>query len=84
MSGGLWALAQEMVVKDVNGNEIERGTELVLTENITGTKLKRGDKVKNVRLIDWDLDNIEWKVDGVMWVIKTMYVKVNAGKKKKK
>jgi len=76
--------ALEMEVTDVNGNVIENWMELILTEAPRGVKLKKNDKIKNVRLIDWDPDNIEWKIDGVSWVIKTMYVKVNAKKNKKK
>lgn len=82
MPGWLWADI-DVSVKDVNGNVITQWDDLLITENIPWSSLKRGDKVKNVRLIDGDRGNIEGKVDGVQWVIKTKYVKLNKGKKKK-
>lgn len=82
MSWGLGAMAIE-IVKDANGNVIENGSELLITENIKGSSLKRWDKVKNVRLIAGDTWNIEGKVDWTLRVIKTMYVKLNSWKKKK-
>jgi len=68
-----------MEVKDTNGNLLQAGDSVVISQDIPvkGSKpIKRWTKIKNIRLGD-DADRIEWKVDGTMMVIKTIYVKKN-------
>ena len=78
----------EIETKDSNWNILERWDTVIITQNInvknSSMKIKSWTKVKNINLIDDDPDNIEWKIDGTMMVIKTIYIKKDKKKKKKK
>lgn len=65
-------------VKDSNGNVLNEGDSVRLTKdlNVKGSsmKWKRGQVVKNIRLIDGDVDNIECRVGKLTIVIKTCFL----------
>ncbi len=67
-----------MEVKDSNGNILEAGDSVIITQNLKvkgfSKDLKRGQVVKGIRLTE-DEDAIEGKVEGSLLVIKTCYVK---------
>ena len=78
---------EELIVKDANGNTLQDGDTVLLTQDskLKGSSqvLKRGDTFKNIRLTD-NTEEIECK-DGRSWlVLKTCYIKKNVSKKKKK
>ncbi|MCA8901064.1 MAG: alkylphosphonate utilization protein [Hyphomonas sp.] len=60
--------ADEKVVKDSNGNPLADGDSVVVIKDlkVKGSSLvvKRGTKVKNIRLVDGDHD-IDCRIDGV-------------------
>ena len=68
-----------VIVKDCNGNVIEDGDTCQLTRDLDvkgcPLKLKRGDKVKKVRLVDGDPDNIEYRKGKTEIYIKTCFLK---------
>lgn len=55
------------VVKDSNGNELKDGDSVILIKDLkvkgSSSALKKGTKVKNIRLVDGDHD-IDCKIDG--------------------
>lgn len=67
-----------MDVKDSNGNPLKDGDAVVVikTLNVKGSSLvvKRGTKVKNIRLTD-DPDEVDCKVDGTRIVLRTEFLK---------
>jgi protein PhnA len=67
-----------MEVKDSNGNILEEGDSVTLIKDLkvrgSSTILKRGTKVKNIRLTD-DEAEIEGKVDGSVLVLKAEFLK---------
>jgi len=58
----------ENVVKDSNGNILQDGDSVTIIKDLkvkgASSDLKRGTKVKNIRLIDDGIHNIECKIDG--------------------
>ncbi|SHF80290.1 zinc ribbon domain-containing protein YjdM [Ornithinibacillus halophilus] len=69
----------EKVYKDANGNILEDGDSITVIKDlkVKGSSLvvKRGTKVKNIRLIDGDHD-IDCKIDGIgPMQLKTEFVK---------
>jgi protein PhnA len=71
--GHEWTVASEAVagahvVKDSNGNPLADGDTVVVIKDlkVKGSSLvvKRGTKVKNIRLVDGDHD-IDCKIDGI-------------------
>ncbi len=67
-----------MEVKDANGNILNEGDSVSITQDLkvkNASNIKRGTKIKNIRLVEDDPDNIEGKVNGTMMVIKTCYLK---------
>jgi protein PhnA len=57
----------ENVVKDANGNILNDGDTVILIKDLkvkgSSSDLKKGTKVKNIRLVDGD-HNIDCKIDG--------------------
>lgn len=57
----------EMIVKDANGNVLNNGDTVTLIKDLkvkgSSQDLKKGTKVKNIRLVDGD-HNIDCKIDG--------------------
>ncbi len=68
-----------MIVKDCNGNILNDGDAVQLTKdlNVKGCSLnlKRGAKMKKIRLIEGDTDNIECREGKTTIVIKTCFLK---------
>lgn len=69
-----WTLAattessdDEKIVKDSNGNVLNNGDTVILIKDLkvkgSTQDLKKGTKVKNIRLVDGD-HNIDCKIDG--------------------
>lgn len=66
-----WTLAsaseEELTVKDANGNVLSHGDMVILIKDLkvkgSSQDLKKGTKVKNIRLVDGD-HNIDCKIDG--------------------
>jgi protein PhnA len=56
-----------LVVKDVNGNELIEGDDVVVVKDLpvkgSSSSIKVGTKVKNIRLVDGD-HNIDCKIKG--------------------
>ena len=56
------------VVKDSNGNILQDGDSVTIIKDLkvkgASSDLKRGTKVKNIRLIDDGIHNIDCKIDG--------------------
>ena len=68
----------ELEVKDSNGNLLQDGDAVTLIKDLkvkgTSTTLKRGTKVKNIRLTD-DPDEIECRVQKTQMVLRTEFIK---------
>ena len=75
------AAEEAAVVRDANGNPIENGNSLTVTQDIRldGSKvIKRGSKAKNIRVLDEPVNGheLECTIDGVGRIyIFTKYVK---------
>lgn len=58
---------EKKTIKDVNGNILNDGDSITLIKDLkvkgSSTPLKRGTKVKNIRLVDGD-HNIDCRIDG--------------------
>lgn len=58
---------QEMLVKDANGNILQNGDSVIVIKDLpvkgSSFPVKKGTKVKNIRLTDGD-HNIDCKIDG--------------------
>ena len=67
-----------MEVKDSNGNILAEGDSVTVIKELkvrgSSSVIKRGTKVKNIRLTDDD-GEIEGKVDGSVMVLKTEFLK---------
>jgi len=67
-----------MEIKDSVGNILNDGDTIVLTKTLKikgmSKTLKRGDKIKNIRLIN-DFSNIECRVGKSLIVLKTCFIK---------
>lgn len=76
-----------MEVKDANGNILEDGDAVTLSQDLkvkgSSTILKRGTKVKTIRLTD-NPEEVDCKIEGTAMVLKTCYLKKVVDKKKKK
>lgn len=59
--------SDELIVKDSNGNILKDGDSVVVIKDLkvkgASSALKKGTKVKNIRLVDGD-HNIDCKIDG--------------------
>lgn len=59
---------EENVVKDANGNILQNGDSITIIKDLkvkgASNDLKRRTKVKNIRLIDDGIHNIDCKIDG--------------------
>jgi len=68
----------DIIVKDSNGNELKEGDSVTLTKdlNVKGSSLnlKRGHKIKNIRLTD-ESDAIECRIGKSTIVLKTAFIK---------
>ena len=71
-------MINKMEIKDSVGNILNDGDTIVLTKTLKikgmSKTLKRGDKIKNIRLIN-DLNNIECRVGKSQIVLKTCFIK---------
>ena len=69
--------------KDVNGNILQAGDTVVLTKSldVKGSTLnaKMGTVVKNIRLVEDNVEQIEGKIEGQVIVILTKYVRKKEG-----
>ncbi len=67
-----------METKDSNGNILNDGDAVHLVKDLkvkgSSSTLKRGVKIKGIRLTD-DPDEVECRVDGSVIVLKTMFLK---------
>ena len=67
-----------MEVKDSNGNILSEGDSVTVIKDLkvrgTSTVIKRGTKVKNIRLTD-DEDEVEGKVEGSVMVLRVEFLK---------
>lgn len=67
-----------MEVKDSNGNLLAEGDAVTVIKDLklrgSSTVIKRGTKVKNIRLTD-DEEEVEGKVDGSVIVLKACFLK---------
>lgn len=67
-----------MAVVDSFNNELKDGDSVLLTQDLkvkgTSLNLKRGTKVKNIRLTDND-DEIDCKIEGTKLVLRTEFLK---------
>lgn len=58
---------EQLVVKDSNGNILNNGDSVTIIKDLkvkgASSALKKGTKVKNIRLVDGD-HNIDCKIDG--------------------
>jgi|TARA_B110000914_G_scaffold226111_1_gene249254 protein PhnA len=67
-----------METKDAVGNILNDGDTIVLSKTLKikgmSKTLKRGDKIKNIRLIN-DVNNIECRVGKSQIVLKTCFIK---------
>lgn len=69
---------ENLHVVDSNGNELLAGDSITVTQNLKpkwAKDIKKGTVVKNIRLVDNDLELIEGRVDGVVMYLKTCFVK---------
>ena len=68
----------DKVVRDSNGNVLENGDSVILLKDLkvkgSAIVLKKGTKVKNIRIVDGDHD-IDCKVDGVSLSLKSEFLK---------
>ena len=59
--------SDELIVKDSNGNVLKDGDSVTIIKDLkvkgASSALKKGTKVKNIRLVDGD-HNIDCKIDG--------------------
>jgi len=66
-----------MEVKDSNGELLNDGDAVLLIKDLkvkgTSTTLKRGTKIKNIRLTD-DEEEVDCKVDGIQVVLKACFL----------
>ena len=67
-----------METKDSNGNILSDGDSVHLVKDLkvkgSSSVLKRGVKIKSIRLTD-DPDEVECRVEGSVIVLKTMFLK---------
>ncbi len=67
-----------MVVKDSNGNILAEGDSVTVIKDLkvrgSSSVIKRGTKVKNIRLTE-DEDEVEGKVEGSVMVLKASFLK---------
>jgi protein PhnA len=67
-----------MEVKDSNGNLLSEGDSVTVIKDLkvrgSSAVIKRGTKVKNIRLTD-DEEEVEGKVDGSVIVLKACFLK---------
>ena len=73
---------EENVVKDANGNILQNGDSVTIIKDLkvkgASNDLNRGTKVKNIRLIDDGIHNIDCKIDGFgAMKLKSEFVKKN-------
>lgn len=70
---------ENMIVKDCNGNELSEGDSVQLTKDLSvkgcSMNLKRGAKIKKIKFIHGDPDNIECREGKTTMVIKTCFLK---------
>jgi protein PhnA len=69
---------EEFVVKDSNGNVLRNGDTVLIIKDLNvkgGSTLKRGTKVKDIRLSD-DAEGVTGKIDGMKGIyIRPEFVK---------
>ena len=69
---------EQRVVKDSNGNVLTDGDSVILIKDLkvkgSSIVIKKGTKVKNIRIVDGDHD-IDCKVDGMAMSLKSEFLK---------
>lgn len=77
-SGDEPAAEQEKTVKDSNGNVLNDGDAVILIKDLkvkgSSIVLKKGTKVKSIRLVDGDHD-VDCKIDGQSFSLKSEFLK---------
>jgi protein PhnA len=67
-----------METKDSNGNVLSNGDSVHLVKDLkvkgSSSTLKRGVKIKNIKLTD-DPDEVECRIEGSVIVLKTVFLK---------
>ena len=67
-AGEVAAAAEAALVKDSNGNLLQDGDDVIIIKDLkvkgATSDLKKGTKVKNIRLIDDGVHNIDCKIPG--------------------
>ena len=74
------AKAEAALVKDANGNVLQDGDTVVIIKDLkvkgASSDLKQGTKVKNIRLVDDGIHNIDYNIPGFgAMSLKSEYVK---------
>lgn len=63
-----WSAAEAALVKDSNGNVLQDGDTVVIIKDLkvkgASGALKKGTKVKNIRLVDDGIHNIDCNIPG--------------------
>ncbi|HEY9281591.1 MAG TPA: zinc ribbon domain-containing protein YjdM [Eoetvoesiella sp.] len=66
------------VIKDSNGNPLADGDAVILIKDLkvkgSSTSLKKGTKVKSIRLVSGDHE-VDCKIDGVSYMLKACFLK---------
>ncbi|MGY1457848.1 MULTISPECIES: zinc ribbon domain-containing protein YjdM [unclassified Luteimonas] len=77
---GEGASVDAVVVRDVNGNPLEAGDTVVVIKDLkvkgSSIPLKQGTVIRNIRLVDGDVENIEGHSDKIRdLVLKTCFLR---------
>ncbi|TCP95097.1 protein PhnA [Cricetibacter osteomyelitidis] len=69
---------EEKVFKDANGNVLQDGDSVILVKDLkvkgSSIVIKKGTKVKNIRLVDGDHD-VDCKINGQSFSLKSEFLK---------
>lgn len=72
-------LNESPVHRDANGHQLASGDSVVLTKSLdvkgSSVNAKMGTSVRNIRLVENNLEQIEGKIDGQLIVILTKYIR---------
>lgn len=70
--------SESKVIKDSNGNPLQDGDSVILIKDLkvkgSSIVLKKGTKVKNIRLVEGDHD-VDCKIDGQSFSLKSEFLK---------
>lgn len=79
-SAAVRAEAEQVVVRDVHGNALKSGDSVIVIKDLkvkgASVPLKQGSVIRNIRLIDGDLEHIEGHSDKIKdLVLKVCFLK---------